>query len=977
MTSLLSSCSLCQHPININAQQCSHCGANINQSEISLTLHGSTVAQNNVNLADTQFNNQDTVFQNVEQQPKSSQNAASASAEEHAQSSQANHTNMAHFKITDILGKGGMGAVYKAKDLTLERFVAIKMIQVSSAEQSLILKEAKTISQLNHPNIVTVYDIARGENTSENTNENTSDNSPHNNSANFIVMEWINGKPLNHHIPPQGFSVKNTLLYAQQIVAALVCAHKQHIIHRDIKPQNIMLDTQGHIKVLDFGIAALVNPKHHTSNQPSNNTPEPAALFGTPHYMSPEQIQGKATDERSDLFSLGIVLYEMLTGAKPFLGLNIEQISKAITQGNYTPITELRPTLKSETKYGLKAKLKAEPENTIIALIDKLLQTDPALRYQSAEQLLLDLNTLQQQLNQQKNWWQQQNTLTKTLIILPVALLLGWSINSVLFPPTTQELIQRQLVESKKVAFLPFDNISGDPVLQIFSDGVAAMLSSDLAEVGYQQGDGTSWVLPSSELSKLNPPSVENIYNKYGVDLIITGSIQHMGSTRNVNLSLINGSDGRQLKSIPLIIDAEKLFSAQAQIRQQVMELLNWQVPAELAEQFTKQKPEFDGAYKHYLEGQGYLYRYDHAGNTIKALTAFQKAIELDNKYENAYVGLAEARLRLFVETKEDNWLKSMERTVKKLKEINSKSNLSHYLSAEILVRKGNYQKAVQDFRLSIQRNPNHINSYLGLADCLFRLNLFEQAESTYISALKLSPNNALTIMKFANHNFKIGSYDKAITQFQELIRITPNNDIPYLNMAASYYSLGKIELAIELTTKALKLNSTASSYSNLGTMYFYQAKYKESVLAYEKAVELSKSNYIFWGNLGDAYRFYANKSYEHAYITAISLALKSLSLNNNNETVIADLSYYYANINRQEESLKYAIRIDKNSDATNHFMVATTYDIFDQKDKVLQHLNYAIEKKYPIAEILNSPLLTNIRKDNRFIALKNKDYFN
>ena len=220
--------------------------------------------------------------------------------EQAAQAQQVNHNSMAHFKIIDILGKGGMGAVYKAKDLALERFVAIKMLRISDAQQALILAEAKTISKLNHPNIVTIYDIARD------------------GDSNFIVMEWVNGRPLNAVIPQQGLALNIVIDYAKQMVAALACAHQQHIVHRDIKPQNIMVDINDQIKILDFGIAALLEP---IGSVELEQTPESAlktaltpakiplvaaiacdenielkssslAITGSVQYMAPEQIQG-------------------------------------------------------------------------------------------------------------------------------------------------------------------------------------------------------------------------------------------------------------------------------------------------------------------------------------------------------------------------------------------------------------------------------------------------------------------------------------------------------------------------------------------------------------------------------------------------------------------------------------------------------------------------------------------------------------
>jgi serine/threonine protein kinase/Tfp pilus assembly protein PilF len=892
-------------------------------------------------IADTQFNNQELLS-------------------EDEQTAQLNNSSMAHFKIIDILGKGGMGAVYKAKDLALERFVAIKTLRISRTEQPLILAEAKTISKLNHPNIVTIYDIARD------------------GDANFIVMEWVDGNPLNTAIPSQGMALNKVLDYAKQMVAALACAHQQQIIHHDIKPQNIMLDVNGRIKILDFGIAALIEPEEPLANQeplankePSANqesidgkpTPQPLApalaVVGSPQYMSPEKIQGLVSDTRSDLFSLGIVLYEMLTGVKPFLGLNIKQISQAISHGKYTPLAELKPQLPPE----------------LIAVVDQLLQKSPAERYQTAKALGQDIEAIAEKINHKKNWWQQQHWLTQAFLILPIIAMLGWSIRSVLFPPSTQDLIARQLVESKKIAFLPFDNISGDPVLQIFSDGIATMLSSDLAEVGYQQGDGSTWVLPANEIRNLEDPSVAGIYNKYGVDFIITGSIQHMGSTRSIHLSLVNGVDGRQLKSKQLTIDANKLFEAQIQIRQQVMTLLGWKIPAALNQQFSAQKPAFDGAYKHYLQGQGYLYRFDHGDNINKALGAFQAAIDIDPNYADAYVGLAEAQLRNFIESNDVKLLLPMVDTVEQLTQIDSTHPLLSYLEAELKLNQGDYINAVNLFKKSIQQQVNFLKAYTGLSFSYKQLDLLDESEKILLQAYELMPNNNAVLTDLGILHFGSGGYDRAIEFFELLAEQTPNNYMAQLNISACHYLNGNINEAILSAQKSIVIQPNYIAYSNIGTSYFHLKKYDKAVIAFEQMIGLNDSDYINWGNLADAYRFANNDKYLSAFKQAILLAEQALELNSSNKYTIASLAYYYANLSNIEKSITYAKKITEKDSGENQFFIAATYARLNIKPTAIKYLALAINNSYSIAEIATSPLLDGLKSEEKYWHLIKTDF--
>jgi len=885
-------------------------------------------------------------------------------------------SSMAHFKIIDILGKGGMGAVYKAKDLALERFVAIKMLRISDANQPLILAEAKTISQLNHPNIVTVYDIARD------------------GDANFIVMEWVNGLPLDRMIPPQGLALKVVIDYAKQMVAALACAHQQHIIHRDIKPQNIMVDINGRIKILDFGIAALIDPnkakitpsavqasftddniiaedvKHHTL---------PSRIEGSPQYMSPEQVLGQASDARSDLFSLGIVLYEMLTGVKPFLGLNLPQIRQAISLGEYTPLADVAAERKAEAKADHKVESKAEGNTEqklklpaeLIAVVDKLLQTEPSARYQNATDLAQDIDIIDRIINHKKNWWQQQHWLIKSLLIIPVIATLAWSTRSILFPPSTQELIARQLVEAKKIAFLPFENISGDPVLQIFSDGIATMLSSDLAEVGYQQGDGSTWVLPASEIRRLDDPSVASIYNKYGVDTVITGSIQHMGSTRSLHLSVVNGVDGRQLKSLQLTLDAENLFAAQSDIRQQVIELLGWQIPAALSQKFAAQKPAFDGAYKHYLQGQGYLYRFDHGDNINKALASFQAAIDLDPNYADAYVGLAEVQLRNFIEKKDITLLASMAETVKQLTKIDSNHRLLSYLRAEMKLNQGDYVQAVELFSQSIALQPRFLKAYTGLSTSYANLGESIRAEEVLLKAYDIMPNHYTVVGNLGIFHFNNGDYQQAIDYFELLAQQAPNNYIAYLNISACHYLLGNIEHAILAAEKSLVIQPNADGFANLGTYYFILRDFDKAVEAYERMITLNNSDYINWGNLADAYRFANNPQYIDTFQQAIVLAEQAIELNSNNKNAIASLAYYYANLDNVENTHYYAEKISKKDAGADSVLIAAAYVRLGMNKAALKYLKLATSNNYSLAEIVNSPLLDNLKDNAEFQQLK------
>ena len=925
------SCPQCFHINSQEVLKCSLCGWLLKQEQLDRTRISE------LTKSDSDSNITITVDHDLTINPKPN-SAQMHSAREARTFNLAG--NLAHFEIYKIIGKGGMGAVYHAKDRILQRDVALKMLRPLAASNQhnteVLLDEARMASKLNHPNIITIYDVARTKN------------------SNYIVMEWLEGQSLDELISNEGLMLEKALEYAYQIADGLTSAHQKYITHRDIKPQNIMLTSQDTIKILDFGIAGFIN---HQSNEDelTIESKQKNASIGTPSYMSPEQVQGLNIDQRTDIFSFGIVLYQMLCGKRPFLGNNLTAVKQAICSGDYTPIQQHLPSL---------------PVN-IINLVDKMLVTQREERWQSSAELAKELRTIYNELTYKKNWWQRQGWLSKAALILPFIIIIGWSSKEVLFPASTQQLIERQLQEATKIAILPFHNISGDPELQLFGDGLAVNLSSDLAAIASHQGN--TWIVPSTEISRMKDQSLKTVADKYGVNLILTGSIQHMGSTRLLVLNLINAEDGQQLKTAEASINAEQLFKGHALIRSQVLSLLGWSVPNSIVAKFQADRPLMDGAYKQYIQGKAYLYRHDQQNNIQNALDSFSRSINLDPRYQLAYVGKAEAQLRQFIATNNLNWLILMEQTIIKLNVINHQHSMLDYLSGRMFLLKGKYLLAVESFEKSIKSNPVHIDSYFGLGRTFEKLNKFKKTDAIYNEVKRISPNNILGIIDLGIIYLNRGDYKKAIKEFEDVIQIAPNNHWAYLNIAAVYHSMSEIDKAIEFTETALQINSTDDAYSNLGTMYFYRGNYDKAVNAYEKMIKLNSKDYINWGNLADAYLYSNNNKSTVAYQQATKLAQQALQLNPKDTTAISHNAYYLANLKMRPKAIKYAQQIGEQQTGQENFITAATYALLNETDLAFEHINYAIINKHPLDEIKTTPLLNNIKKDMRFSLISKK----
>ncbi len=876
------------------------------------------------------------------------------------------HASLAHFKISEVLGQGGMGAVYKAQDLALERFVALKMFRFAqdgtAGTNRALLDEARLACKLNHPNIVTIYDIARGE------------------QSNFIVMEWVDGTPLKQLIPEHGLPLTQALEFAAQIADGLACAHRHGMIHRDIKPQNIMINRDQRVKILDFGIAALLgHPEQPVRNPSEPNPPEPnppkpnapgtkdaavkpaEAIVGTPRYMSPKQAQGLALDQSSDLFSFGIVLYEMLSGKRPFDGGSLEILREKMQTANYIPLEKHCPDL----------------PQPLLKLVTQLLIPERALRYASAQTLTTELREIQAELTQSTTWWQRQHWAMKTALVLPILALLAFGLRELIFPPSTTELIERQLTEATKIALLPLDNISGDPLLQLFTDGLVTTLTHDLALAGLEHGDGAAWIIPANEIRRLEDLSVKRVSDQFGVDVVITGSIQHMGSTRRVSLNLVNAKDGRLVKSHTLSIPAANLFEGQALVRKSVLGLLGWQISEALSAQLDQTQPGLDGAYKDYIEGLGFMYRLDQARNLKSAEAAFERALLQTPHYIPAIEALGELFFLNFTRSLDEEWLVKTQGVIDTLRQLNPENKKAWYLAGEIAAKRGEYQQAIDSYKRSLStsdKDPDKAITLRSLANAYQLSGDSEAAENIYRLAVKYAPNNWRLIGSFGGFYFRSSNYKAALEQFIKVTQMSPNNDFGYKNVAAAYYALGDMENAIGYTRKAISINPSQVAWSNLGTILFYEQKYEEAIEAFLEATGLLNSDYINWGNLADAYKLTKNPNKKSAYTNAANQAQAALSLNQNDTAAQVHSAYYEANLGNIDKSLKLLEAVTANYSGQEHFIAALAYDALNLPDQVYRHLLLALENGYPTNEIIDTPLLSNFRIDPRFGILTEKN---
>jgi len=867
-----------------------------------------------------------------------------------------------HYTILEKLGEGGMGVVYKARDTKLNRDVSLKFVpdhaSVDEENHGRFLQEARSIAQINHPNICQIYGIEEDENGHQ-----------------FICLEFVEGANLHDsfikklkNTPPGAeesidtsstnpFTVhsEQVLNYAIQISRGLEAAHSKGVIHRDIKPANIMVTTTHEVKILDFGLAKIAGGDQLT---------KVGSTLGTTNYMSPEQIRGEELGPESDIWSFGVVLYEMLSGSNPFKGDYEHSVMYSIL--NTDP-----PPVKSYS---------GEVPEGFIDVIERCLSKSASDRYPSAGELLRDLSEIA---GESVSGTRTRKETTATDIPAPssnkkrsliassgiLAALLAVSLIIFSIYQNGQNWFTFADSESVHLAVLPFTNIGADPVRQVFTDGLVETITSQLSQLERFQKD--LWVVPSGEVRSLNVASAGEAYNLFKVNYAIAGSLQPIADRLRLTVTLIDSRTLRQLNSTVIDVDAKDVMALQEKSVESLLAMLNLELNTESIEVIRADKTSDPAAFELYIQGLGYLQRYERDDNIENAIFAFEEAVKLDDRFALAYAALGRAYWRKYQDIRDRTWIDLASEKGQKAFSLNSQLLQAHITLGMIATETGRYEEAINHFLDALSTDPSNADAYRGLAQAYeFSSNLTE-AESTYKKAIRLKPDywagyNLLGAFYFRNNKF-----EEAREQFQTVIELTPDNHRGYLNLGSVNYITGNLDEARAMFEQSLELEKSFSAASNLGTILYYEGFYSEAAKAYETALDINDSYYYLWGNLAVAY-YYApglrQKSYP-VYEKAIEAALAELDVNPSDSDVIISLAGYHAKLGNQQQSLEYIRKalVLASDNASILYLAGTAFETMDFRDEAVIHIQKAIQSGYPVNDIVNQLELENLIEDPRF----------
>ena len=679
---------------------------------------------------------------------------------------------LSHYKLITQIGEGGMGTVWRARDMTLGREVALKVLEPRWAADpvrlALFEREARAAAALNHHGIVTIFEI-----------EQAGD-------LRFIAMELIEGETLADMISPEAVPLRQLLDIAIAVSDAVGAAHKQGILHRDLKPNNIIIGPGGRVKVVDFGLAVLALPDAPEASDSQTTMTAPIEGFraGTLGYMSPEQVQGQPADARSDIFSLGVILYEMATGKLPFDGPNPMAIVASILRDSPESPTRLNP--KMPLRLG--------------RIIDTCLEKDPRRRWQTAAEMRRSLENLR------------------------------------------TDLREATRVLDRSVAVLPFSDMSPEKDQDYLCEGIAEEIMNALGKVKGLR------VASRAAAFRFRPGTTDigQIGMKLGVSTLLDGSVRKSGDRLRVTVELIDVADGFRLWSDRYDRDIRDVFAVQDEIARRVVEALQLTLSSGEREARRKGSTRDVDAYAYYLRGRKYFYKYDKRG-VASARELFERAIGLDPSYARAYAGIADCCSYLFMYAGRDP--ANLERAVAaalKAAELDPELAEAYASLGTALTLSGRHEEAERAFLTAIRLKPDLFEArYFFARDCFVQGKL-EQAIEQYEEAIRVRPQDFQSPLLVAQIYDDLGRHEDAamsrrqgVAIAEEHLSLNPD-DVRALYMGANgLVALGQNEKGIEWAERTLALEpDDPMVLYNVACIYSLAGQAGEALTCIERAVD-------------------------------------------------------------------------------------------------------------------------------------------
>jgi tetratricopeptide (TPR) repeat protein len=849
------------------------------------------------------------------------------------------------YKIQRMLGEGGMGAVYKAHDVELDRPVALKLIRPGLAMDANVSarfkQELLLASKVSHKNILRIHDLGDAA------------------GVKFISMAYVEGMDLHQLLVDNGkLGVERSVKLAKQMCAALDAAHAEGVVHRDFKPQNILLDKNEQVYVTDFGLAKSLEADAGLSRS--------GELLGTPRYMAPEQVEGRGIDHRVDLYALGLIMYEMLTGDVPFhADSTIQLMYKRVNETPKSP-KELNPDL----------------PDWIVRVVMKCIERYPNDRYQSAAEVLGDL---QHQLAPAKT---KSGAVAFTIrrveveapaarlgLLLTIGIVVIGGAMALVIPSVRHRIFGEktqtagsQVVPTKHVVVLPL-RVIGDPAaIGYIGDGVVDALTAKLFQLKEVQ------MAAPSAVARIKPDTpLTDVAKALGANLIVSGSLQGQGDKIRLVLNLDDVSGGKRVWTQEFSGLKQDLLTLEDNAYAKLVAALSINATTDEMARTAAHPTENVDAYDLYLKGRNAMHGEVDAQSVQKAIDFYQKALLRDASFALAYTGISDASMRMYTNTKDATWSQKALGAAQQAQALADNLPEVHFSLGSIYTATGKAAEATAELQHALQLAPNSDDGYRRLGDAYRAGGNKEDALRSYVKATEINPYYWYNFNALGNAYLRFGDNANALKSYQKVTELAPKNGLGFLNMGNAYYKMDKWEDAISAYKKSIELDPAYLAYMNLGTTYFYLKRYPESVENFEKAVQLQPQQEMAVGNLADGYRWSGDRDKANAtYDKAIALALKGLQVDPRNSQEMASLALYYAKKGDTKTALNYIRRARAIAPNEVNFIYyeANIQVMAGNTNEALAGLRTAFGKGYPVREAANDPYLYAMQSNPDFVNL-------
>jgi len=730
------------------------------------------------------------------------------------------------YRIIEEIGRGGMGIVYKAEDTKLKRVVALKFLPqqwISDKEaRERFIHEARAASALDHNNVCAIHEI-----------EETEDGRM------YIAMAFYEGESLREKIKREPLKTEEAVAIAAQVAQGMAKAHQKGIVHRDLKPANILVTNDGVAKIVDFGLAKLAGQVKLTRE---------GATVGTVAYMSPEQARGDAVDQHTDIWSLGVVLYEMLSGKLPFKGDYEQSLIHSILKSELEPITKFRKDLPAG----------------LANIIAKTLVKNTAVRYQTMDELAEDLNAVAEglkPLRAKPGLFQ-----GRILGLRKTYAFAAFAVFAILVALALFFLFINRGQVYDSIAVLPFEDLSQAKNNEYFCDGISETLISALTNI-----EGL-WVpaRTSAFFFKGKTQDIREIGQKLGVDNVLEGSVQVAGDNLRIIARISNVQNGRQVWSEIYNRKMADIFSIQDDIVKAMVTALKIKLLGEKGAPLIKNYTDNFEAYRLYLQGLNYWNKRRKA-DLIKSIEYFEKAVEIDSNYALAYAGVADAYSVLGNNgfwPAEKAFPKAKAATLKALG-IDAKLAEAHASLAYIM---SNYDwdfvGAEKEFKVAIELNSSYATAHQWYGELLSILGRHEESIGEMKIARNLDPLSPRISANVGLLLYEARRYDQALEELNKALEVDPNDSTTHTYLGWTYEAMGKYEEAIKSYLRAIELSGGSKDRdAGIAGCFALMGKQEEARKILNNIIEYSKGNYIRSANIASAFAALGEKGQTFAWL--------------------------------------------------------------------------------------------------------------